>query len=88
MNTYDVREQLVSGVPLLDQWRLELTGVSTPVLGGGDGPPMVLLHGPGESSPGWLPVLPELVRYHRVIAPDLPGHGASRINAAKLGHLG
>ena len=84
MNTYDVREELVTGFPLLDERRLELAGVSTPVLEGGDGLPMVLLHGPGESSVGWLPVLPDLVRSHRVIAPDLPGHGASQIVDGEL----
>ena len=38
---------------------------------------MVLLHGPGEFGGTWLPVLDDLARTHRVIAPDLPGHGAS-----------
>jgi len=70
------REQLLAGVPVSER-RLELAGVSTAVLEGGDGPPLVLLHGPGEFAGGWLPVLPQLTRTHRVIAPDLPGHGAS-----------
>ena len=47
------------------------------VLEGGDGPPVVLLHGPGANAAHWLRVLPDLVRRHRVVAPDLPGHGAS-----------
>ena len=55
----------------------ELAGVSTAVLEGGDGPPMVLLHGPGEFAAQWLPVIPTWCGTHRVIAPDLPGHGAS-----------
>jgi len=54
-----------------------IAGVSTGVLAAGVGPPMVLLHGPGEFGATWLPVLDELARTHRVIAPDLPGHGAS-----------
>jgi len=37
----------------------------------------VLLHGPGEFAAKWLRVLPGLATTHRVIAPDLPGHGAS-----------
>jgi pimeloyl-ACP methyl ester carboxylesterase len=57
--------------------RLELAGVSTAVLEGGEGPPLVLLHGPGEFAAKWLRVLPELVATNHVIAPDLPGHGAS-----------
>lgn len=47
------------------------------MLEGGEGPPLVLLHGPGESSLWWMRVIPELVSTHRVIVPDLPGHGAS-----------
>lgn len=79
-NTQDAgeraRERMLAGIPVSER-RLPLAGVSTAVLEGGDGPPMVLLHGPGEFAGTWLPVLPDLVRTHRVIAPDLPGHGAS-----------
>jgi 4,5:9,10-diseco-3-hydroxy-5,9,17-trioxoandrosta-1(10),2-diene-4-oate hydrolase len=44
---------------------------------GGDGPPLVLLHGHGESSASWRWVLPALARTHRVYAPDFPGSGES-----------
>jgi pimeloyl-ACP methyl ester carboxylesterase len=57
--------------------RLSLNGVETAVLEGGDGPPIVLLHGPGAHAAQWLRVIPDLVTTHRVVAPDLPGHGAS-----------
>jgi pimeloyl-ACP methyl ester carboxylesterase len=70
------RERILAGIPVSER-RLRPAGVPTAVLEGGHGPPMVLLHGPGEFAAGWLPVLPQLVRSHRVIAPDLPGHGAS-----------
>lgn len=43
----------------------------------GSGPPLVLLHGIGDSSATWLPVLSALADSHTVIAPDLLGHGAS-----------
>jgi pimeloyl-ACP methyl ester carboxylesterase len=43
----------------------------------GDGPPLLLIHGIGDSSVTWLPVLADLARHHTVIAPDLLGHGAS-----------
>jgi pimeloyl-ACP methyl ester carboxylesterase len=72
----EVRERLLSEVPVTER-RLELAGISTAVLEGGDGPPMVLLHGPGEFAAKWMRVIPDLVSTHRVIAPDLPGHGAS-----------
>lgn len=43
----------------------------------GEGPPLLLLHGIGDSSASWLPVMPGLGRHHTVIAPDLLGHGNS-----------
>ncbi len=43
----------------------------------GDGPPLLLIHGIGDSSATWRTVLPDLARNHLVIAPDLLGHGGS-----------
>ena len=40
----DARARLLSGLPVTER-RLQLAGVSTAVLEGGDGPPMVLLAG-------------------------------------------
>ena len=76
LQTTNVRERLLAGMPVTER-RLELAGVPTAVLEGGEGPPVVLLHGPGEFALVWLRVIPELAKTHRVIAPDLPGHGAS-----------
>lgn len=70
------RDQLVAAMPLTER-QLPLTRVPTAVLEGGDGPPIVLLHGQGEFAAVWISVIPDLVRTHRVIVPDLPGHGAS-----------
>jgi pimeloyl-ACP methyl ester carboxylesterase len=72
------RERLLTGMPVTER-RLELAGVSTAVLEGGDGPPVVLLHGAGEFAAGWIRVIPDLVRTHRVVVPDLPGHGGSAL---------
>ncbi|MDN5860664.1 MAG: alpha/beta hydrolase [Pseudonocardia sp.] len=77
------RQRLLGDVPVT-QRRLDLAGVSTAVLDGGDGPPMILLHGPGEFAETWWRVLPGLMRTHRVIAPDLPGHGASVVRDGTL----
>jgi pimeloyl-ACP methyl ester carboxylesterase len=44
---------------------------------GGDGPPLVLLHGLGGAASNWVELAPELARENRVIAVDLPGHGGS-----------
>ncbi|MFN2497351.1 MAG: alpha/beta fold hydrolase [Pseudonocardiaceae bacterium] len=43
----------------------------------GEGPPLLLIHGIGDSSDTWREVIPALARRHLVIAPDLLGHGAS-----------
>ena len=73
----DPRTRLLSGLPVSER-RLQLAGVSTAVLEGGDGPPIVLLQ--GEFAAVWMRVIPELVATHRVIAPDLPGLGASEVS--------
>lgn len=70
------RLQLLSGLPVNEQ-QLDLAGISTALLVGGEGAPVILLHGPGETSLWWMRVIPKLVNTHRVIVPDLPGHGSS-----------
>ncbi len=72
----DARERLLATIPVTEG-RVDAAGVSTAVLEGGDGPPIVLLHGPGESAFWWMRVIPDLVTTHHVVAPDLPDHGAS-----------
>ena len=79
----DVRERLLAGIPA-EERRLQLAGVSTAVLEGGDGPPVVLLHGPGANAAHWMRVIPDLVTTHRVVAPDLPGQGASEVAGGPL----
>jgi pimeloyl-ACP methyl ester carboxylesterase len=79
----EARAQLLAAMPLTER-RLQLAGVSTAVLEGGAGPPVVLLHGPGEFAALWARVIPDLVATHRVVAPDLPGHGASAMPDGRL----
>ena len=43
----------------------------------GDGPPLVLLHGFGQTGRTWHPYLETLREQFRVIIPDLRGHGRS-----------
>ena len=43
----------------------------------GKGPALLLIHGIGDSSDTWRPVLDELGRHHTIVAPDLLGHGRS-----------
>lgn len=68
------RTQLLADIPITER-RIDLAGISTAVLIGGEGSPVILLHGPGETSIWWMRVIPKLVKSHHVIVPDLPGHG-------------
>src|SRR5919198_4209632 len=77
------RKQLVGTIPVAER-QLELAGISTSVLEGGKGRPIVLLHEQGSFAAHWMRVIPSLVESNRVIAPDLPGHGASQIGDGAL----
>jgi pimeloyl-ACP methyl ester carboxylesterase len=71
------RERLLAGLPVTER-RLELGCVSTAVLEGGDGPPLVLLHGGIESGGAyWAPVISDLAESHSLVVPDVPGLGES-----------
>lgn len=77
------RERLLERIPARER-RLDLAGIPTAVLEGGEGSPLVLLHGPGEHGLKWMQVFPGLAAGHRVVAPDLPGHGASAAGEGPL----
>jgi pimeloyl-ACP methyl ester carboxylesterase len=44
---------------------------------GGEGEPVLLVHGLGGAAANWTLVAPALAERHRVLVPDLPGHGGS-----------
>ena len=69
--------QLLEGIPVTER-RVDLAGVTTQLLEGGDGPPIVLLHGLGGFGVEWAQVIPHLVGSHRVvirISPATDGRG-------------
>lgn len=73
----NARARLLEGLPVIER-QLTVAGVSTSILEGGDGPPMILLHGAIEcGGVVWGPVLSQLARSHRLMIPDLPGLGES-----------
>ena len=45
---------------------------------GGDGEPLVIIHGGGSGAEGWLQNVTELCEHYRIYAPDLPGFGLSQ----------
>ena len=78
-----MRERLLAELPVSER-RLDVDGVDTAVLEGGDGPPLVLLHGVGSFAAEWAQVIPQLARRNRIVAPDLPGIGESAPHAEGL----
>jgi pimeloyl-ACP methyl ester carboxylesterase len=56
---------------------LNHAGTRIRYLAGGSGPPIVLVHGLGGAAPNWRLVAPRLAARHRVLVPELPGHGGS-----------
>jgi hypothetical protein len=53
---------------------------------GGQGPPVLLLHGYPQCHATWHDVAPTLAKRYTVIAPDLPGYGKSRVLDAGSWH--
>ena len=54
-----------------------VNGVRLRYLIGGEGSPVVLLHGYAQTSHMWRPIIPLLAQRHTVIVPDLRGAGGS-----------
>jgi pimeloyl-ACP methyl ester carboxylesterase len=55
----------------------DVGGVRTRYFVGGEGPPLVVVHGLGGAAVNFTLLAPLLARHHRVLIPDLPGHGRS-----------
>lgn len=66
-----------SDVPGLVERFAEVRGVRLRYLAGGDGEPLVLVHGLGGAAANWLALVPLLLPRRRLLVPELPGHGGS-----------
>jgi pimeloyl-ACP methyl ester carboxylesterase len=64
-------------VPGLEERFAEIKGVRMRYFVGGQGPPLLLVHGLGGAASNWTELAPLLVERHRLLVPDLPGHGRS-----------
>src|ERR1700710_262173 len=60
-------------------------GATLHVRVGGEGPPLVLLHGYPQSHAMWRHVAPMLAKRFTVVLPDLRGYGRSSIPASRDG---
>ena len=76
--------RLVEGIPVAAR-RVDVAGVSTALLDGGAGPPVLLLHGHGGFAESFGEVIAGLVDGYRILAPDLPGFGRSEQRGGQLG---
>ena len=57
--------------------RIETSSVTINLVRGGEGPPLLLLHGYPQSHVMWHKVAPTLATHYSVVAPDLRGYGDS-----------
>jgi len=57
--------------------KVQTSGATINVVMGGDGPPLLLLHGAPQSHVSWRLVAPQLAKEYTVIATDLRGYGDS-----------
>lgn len=56
---------------------IKVNGINLSVATGGEGMPLVLLHGFPETHLAWRYVVPELLKKYTVVCPDLRGYGQS-----------
>jgi pimeloyl-ACP methyl ester carboxylesterase len=62
---------------VLEERTAEIKDVRLRYYVGGEGPPLILVHGLGGAAANWAGVVPLLVARHRLLVPDLPGHAGS-----------
>jgi len=57
--------------------KVQTSGATIKVVTGGDGPPLLLLHGAPFTHIAWRLVAPDLAKRYTLVAPDLRGYGDS-----------
>ncbi|MEL6647082.1 MAG: alpha/beta hydrolase [Pseudomonadota bacterium] len=69
-------------IPGFSEHKQKLNGIDIAWSEGGDGAPLLLLHGFPQTRALWAEIAPLLAKTHRVICPDLRGYGDSEKPAA------
>lgn len=69
----------------LEERFAEVKGVRMRYFVGGSGPPLLLVHGLAGAASNWIELAPLLAQRHRLLVPDLPGHGGSTALPAVAG---
>jgi haloacetate dehalogenase len=57
--------------------KVQTSGITINLVTGGEGPPLLLLHGAPFTHIAWRLVAPELAKRYTIVAPDLRGYGDS-----------
>lgn len=65
---------------------LDVSGVTVNLVVGGNGPPLLLLHGYPQTLAIWHKVAPRLAQRYTIVAPDLRGYGDSGKPATDASH--
>lgn len=68
---------MTSPIPGFTKSRIATNGIHLSVHHGGEGPPLILLHGYPQNHMCWVKVAPKLAERFHVIIPDLRGYGES-----------
>jgi pimeloyl-ACP methyl ester carboxylesterase len=64
-------------LPGLDARFADFRGARLRYYVGGEGTPLILVHGLAGAAANWTLLVPALATRHRLLVPDLPGHGGS-----------
>src|SRR5437763_14446264 len=64
-------------LPVFEERFDEVRGCRLRYLVGGEGEPLVLVHGLGGAASNWIALAPLLMTGRRVLVPEPPGHGGS-----------
>ncbi len=67
--------------------KIETSGATINVVSGGQGPPLLLLHGAPQSLATWYKIAPRLAKDYTVVAADLRGYGDSSKPADGPNHI-
>ena len=73
--------------PGFERRRIRTSGSTINLEMGGDGPPVLLLHGYPQTHVMWHKVAPQLARDYTVICADLRGYGDSSKPRGVPGHM-
>lgn len=65
--------------PGFERLQIQADGVAFEGVTGGSGPALLLFHGYPQTHIAWRRIAPALAQRYRLVIPDLPGYGASRI---------